>query len=188
MLAGRNWTQQFHLGALRNVNTRLMEQLGRDCGCDVIGDFEQAVPLARMLDRWNREGKLARTILYNLNPRDNEVFAALCGAFQDGSVRGKIQYGSAWWFLDQLYGMETKLQFLIYLSPMRSFIGMLTDSRSFLSFSRHDYFRRILCQVLGRDVTRGRLPRDYDLLGGLVRDICHDNAARYFQFPAKLTP
>ena len=186
MYAARNWTQQFHLGALRNVNTRLMEQLGRDCGCDVIGDFEQAVPLARMLDRWNREGKLARTILYNLNPRDNEVFAALSGAFQDGSVRGKIQYGSAWWFLDQLDGMEKQLETVSNLGLLRSFVGMLTDSRSFLSFSRHDYFRRILCQMLGRDVTRGRLPRDYDLLGGLVRDICHDNAARYFQFPTKV--
>ena len=186
MYAARDWTQQFHLGALRNVNTGLMQQLGRDCGCDVIGDFEQAAPLARMLDRWNREGRLARTMLYNLNPRDNEVFAAMCGAFQDGSVRGKIQYGSAWWFLDQLDGMEKQIESLSNLGLLRCFVGMLTDSRSFLSFSRHEYFRRILCNVLGRDVARGRLPRDFDLLGGLVRDICHDNAARYFQFPTKV--
>lgn len=181
--AERNWTQQFHLGALRNVNHQLMNQLGRDCGCDVIGDFEQAVPLARMLDRWHRNGQLARTILYNLNPRDNEVMVALCGAFQDGSVQGKIQYGSAWWFLDQLDGMEKQINALSNLGLLSCFVGMLTDSRSFLSFSRHEYFRRILCNLLGRDVVRGRLPRDYALLGSLVRNICHDNAARYFQFP-----
>ena len=182
LYAARGWTQQFHLGALRNVNGLLMSQLGRDCGADVIGDFEQARPLAALLDRWNREGRLAKTILYNLNPRDNEVFAALCGAFQDGSSAGKIQYGSAWWFLDQLDGMEKQIEALSNLGLLSCFVGMLTDSRSFLSFRRHEYFRRILCNVLGRDVERGRLPKDLDLLGGLVRDICHDNAARYFGF------
>ena len=182
LYAEHGWVQQFHLGALRNVNTGLMQQLGRDCGCDVIGDFEQAAPLARMLDRWNRQGQLAKTILYNLNPRDNEVFAALCGAFQDGSQPGKIQYGSAWWFLDQLDGMEKQLDALSNLGLLSCFVGMLTDSRSFLSFSRHEYFRRILCNLLGRDVERGRLPRDFTLLGRLVQDICHDNAARYFGF------
>ncbi len=179
------WTQQFHLGALRNVNGRLQQLLGRDCGCDVIGDFEQARPLARMLDRWDRQGRLARTIVYNLNPRDNELFAALCGAFQDGSTPGKIQYGSAWWFLDQLDGMERQLEAVSNLGLLRHFVGMLTDSRSFLSFSRHAYFRRILCNVLGRDVVRGRLPRDFELLGDLVRKVCHDNAARYFGFAAE---
>lgn len=183
MYAERQWTQQFHLGALRNVNTRLLKHVGRDCGCDVIGDFDQIRPLARLLDRWDQQGKLARTILYNLNPRDNEAMAALIGSFQDGSVRGKIQYGSAWWFLDQLDGMEKQLEALSNLGLLSCFVGMLTDSRSFLSFSRHDYFRRILCNLLGRDVVRSRLPRDYDLLGRLVRDLCHDNAARYFKFP-----
>lgn len=183
LYAEQNWTQQFHLGALRNVNTRLMNRFGRDCGGDVIGDFEQAAPLARMLDRWDRSGKLARTILYNLNPRDNEVIAAMTGAFQDGETRGKIQYGSAWWFLDQIDGMERQLEALSNLGQLSCFVGMLTDSRSFLSFSRHDYFRRILCNLLGRDIERGRLPRDYDWIGGMVRDISYHNARRYFQFP-----
>lgn len=184
MYAARGWTQQFHLGALRNVNSRLLSQLGRDCGCDVIGDFDQARPLARLLDRWERTGQLARTIVYNLNPRDNEVLAALCGAFQDGTIAGKIQYGSAWWFLDQLDGMERQLDTLSNLGLLRHFVGMLTDSRSFLSFSRHAYFRRLLCNMLGRDVERGRLPRDFALLGALVREVCHDNAQRYFGFPS----
>ena len=183
MYAKRDWTQQFHLGALRNVNSRMMAALGRDCGVDVIGDFDQARPLARMLDRWERKGKLARTILYNLNPRDNEVFAAMCGAFQDGSVRGKVQYGSAWWFLDQRDGMEKQLETLSNLGLLSCFVGMLTDSRSFLSFSRHEYFRRIFCNILGRDAEAGLIPRDMDLLATLVRDVCHDNAVRYFRFP-----
>jgi glucuronate isomerase len=183
MYAERNWTQQFHLGALRNVNTRIRRAFGADAGCDVIGDFDQAVPLARALDRWDREGKLARTILYNLNPRDNEAFAAMCGAFQDGSTPGKIQFGSAWWFLDQLDGMEKQLESLSHIGLISRFVGMTTDARSFLSFSRHAYFRRLLCNLLATDVARGRLPRDMDLLSGLMRDICHDNAARYFRFP-----
>lgn len=186
LYAEYDWTQQFHLGALRNVAARLHRRLGRDCGGDVIGDFDQARPLARLLDRWDREGCLARTILYNLNPRDNEVFAALAGAFQDGASPGKIQYGSAWWYLDQLDGIERQLDALSSLGLLSRFVGMVTDSRSLLSFSRHEYFRRVLCNVLGRDVERGRLPRDYDLLGGLVRDVCHDNAARYFRFPDSL--
>jgi glucuronate isomerase len=188
LYAERSWTQQFHLGALRNVNGRLLRSLGRDCGCDVIGDFEQARPLARLLDRWDRDGRLARTIVYNLNPRDNELFAALIGAFQDGSCPGKIQYGSGWWFLDQLDGMTRQLEALSNLGLLSRFVGMLTDSRSFLSFSRHAYFRRLLCNLLGRDMERGQLPRDFDLVGALVRDVCHDNAARYFQFPAPERP
>lgn len=184
MYAERDWTQQFHLGALRNVNTRMQRALGRDSGYDVIGDFEQARPLARALDRWDAEGKLARTILYNLNPRDNEVFACICGAFQDGQTRGKVQYGSGWWFLDQLDGMTRQIEALSTIGLLSQFVGMLTDSRSFLSFSRHAYFRRLLCNILATDVARGRLPRDRALLDGLVRDICHDNAARYFRFSA----
>ncbi len=185
MYALRNWTQQFHLGALRNVNTRMERALGRDAGFDVIGDFEQARPLSRALDRWEADGSLAKTILYNLNPRDNEVFAAICGAFQGGGIRGRIQYGSAWWFLDQLDGMQRHLEALSTLGLLSTFVGMLTDSRSFLSFSRHAYFRRLLCSLLGQDVSRGRLPRDMELLAALVRDISHDNAARYFKFPTR---
>ncbi len=183
MYAERDWTQQFHLGALRNVNTRMQRALGRDAGYDVIGDFDQAAPLARALDRWDRENKLARTVLYNLNPRDNEVLAAMCGAFQDGVTPGKIQFGSGWWFLDQLDGMTKQMEALSNLGLLSPFVGMLTDSRSFLSFCRHAYFRRLLCNILATDVARGRLPRDLDLLCGLVRGICHDNAARYFRFP-----
>ncbi len=182
MYAERDWTQQFHLGALRNVNTRMQRMLGRDSGYDVIGDFEQARPLARALDRWDAEGRLARTIIYNLNPRDNEVFASICGAFQDGVTRGKMQFGSGWWFLDQLDGMTRQIEALSTIGLLSQFVGMLTDSRSFLSFSRHAYFRRLLCNILATDVARGRLPRDRALLNGLVRDICHDNAARYFRF------
>ncbi|MCS6772296.1 MAG: glucuronate isomerase [Kiritimatiellae bacterium] len=185
MYAELGWTQQFHLGALRNVNSRLLREIGRDAGCDVIGDFEQARPLARALDRWASAGKLARTILYNLNPRDNEVFAAMCGAFQDGETAGKIQYGAAWWFLDQLDGMTKQIEALSNLGLLSTFVGMLTDSRSFLSFSRHAYFRRLLCNILAEDVRRGRLPRDQSLLEHLVRSICYENAIRFFRFPEK---
>ena len=182
MYARLGWTQQFHLGALRNVNTGMLQRLGRDCGCDVIGDFEQARPLAAMLARWEEKGQLAKTILYNLNPRDSHTFACMCGAFQGGGLRGKIQYGSAWWFLDQLHGMEEQIEALSNLGLLSCFVGMLTDSRSFLSFSRHEYFRRLLCNMIGRDIARGMIPDDLDLAAQLVRNICHDNAARYFEF------
>jgi glucuronate isomerase len=180
----KGWTQQFHLGALRNTNTRIARNVGRDSGCDSIGDFELGRPLVRFLDRLDAHDRLARTILYNLNPRDNELVAAMTGNFQDGVIPGKIQYGSAWWFLDQKDGMEKQLEALSNLGLLGQFVGMVTDSRSFLSYSRHDYFRRILCNLLGRDMDRGLLPRDLDLLGGLVQDVCYRNAVAYFRFPS----
>ncbi len=176
----RGWTQQFHLGAIRNLNTRMQKLLGADSGFDAIGDASIAGPVAKFLDRLDASSELGRTILYNLNPRDNEVLASLIGCFQDSAIPGKIQYGSAWWFLDQLDGMEKQMDALSNLGLLARFVGMLTDSRSFLSYSRHEYFRRLLCQMLGRDVARGRLPNDPKLLGGLVEDICFRNARAYF--------
>ncbi|MCF8247055.1 MAG: glucuronate isomerase [Saprospiraceae bacterium] len=182
MYHAKGWVQQFHLGALRNQNTRLLRQLGPDTGFDSIGDFSQATSLGRFLDRLDNENCLAKTILYNLNPRDNEVFATMAGNFNDGSVAGKMQYGSAWWFLDQLDGMEKQINVLSNMGLLPRFVGMLTDSRSFLSFPRHEYFRRLLCHVFGRDVERGHLPDDLGMLGEMVRGICYGNAKRYFGF------
>jgi len=176
----RGWVQQFHLGALRNNNTRMLKNLGPDTGFDSIGDFEIARPLAKFLDRLDRDNRLAKTILYNLNPRDNEVLATMIGNFQDGSVPGKMQFGSAWWFLDQLEGMEKQIHALSQMGLLSRFVGMLTDSRSFLSYSRHEYFRRLLCNILGQDVRRGLLPDDRELLGEMVTDICFRNARGYF--------
>ena len=178
----KGWTQQFHFGALRNNNTRFLERLGPDTGFDSIGDLELARPLSRMLDQLDRKGKLTRTILYNLNPRDNELLAAMLGNFQDGSVPGKMQFGSGWWFLDQKDGIEKQIEALSNMSLLSCFVGMLTDSRSFLSYTRHEYFRRVLCNLLGGEMTRGILPNDMDLVGGMVKDICYNNAARYFGF------
>ncbi|MEZ4960552.1 MAG: glucuronate isomerase [Saprospiraceae bacterium] len=178
----KGWVQQFHLGALRNQNSRLLRQLGPDTGFDSIGDFSQARALGRLLDRLDSSNQLAKTILYNLNPRDNEVFAAMAGNFNDGTVPGKMQYGSAWWFLDQLDGMEKQINTLSNMGLLSRFIGMLTDSRSFLSFPRHEYFRRLLCNIFGRDVERGQLPVDSDLLGKVVLDVCYRNAKGYFGF------
>ena len=179
----RGWVQQFHLGALRNNNTRLRRALGPDTGFDSIGEFDMARPLSRFLDRLDESNQLAKTILYNLNPRDNALFATMIGNFQDGTVPGKMQYGSAWWFLDQLDGMTAQMDALSNLGLLSRFVGMLTDSRSFLSYSRHDYFRRLLCQVLGDDVRRGRLPDDRETLGRLVANVCFFNARDYFGFP-----
>ena len=176
------WAQQFHLGALRNTNSRMFKALGPDIGCDSIGDFEIARPLARFLDRLDRNNCLTRTILYNLNPRDNAVIAAMIGNFQDGSEPGKMQFGAAWWFLDQLDGMTRQIEALSQLGLLSRFIGMLTDSRSFLSFTRHEYFRRLLCNILGGDMVRGLIPEDIEMVGAMVRDICTHNAARYFRF------
>ncbi len=178
----KGWTQQFHLGALRNNNSRMMRILGADTGFDSIGDFSQAAPLAKFLDRLDSSDQLPKTILYNLNPRDNEVMATMAGNFNDGSTPGKIQYGSAWWFLDQKDGMEKQMNALSNLGLLSRFVGMLTDSRSFLSYSRHDYFRRILCNLLGKDVANGELPEDMDWLGQVVENICYNNANEYFQF------
>ncbi len=180
--AQRGWTQQFHLGALRNNNSRLLRDLGPDTGFDSIGDFGQAIPLSRFLDRLDRDNQLAKTILYNLNPADNAVFAAMVGNFNDGSIPGKVQWGSAWWFLDQKDGMEQQLNALSNLGLLARFVGMLTDSRSFLSFPRHEYFRRILCNLIGKDVANGELPHDLSLLGPLVQGVCYYNAKNYFGF------
>ena len=155
----RGWVQQFHLGALRNNNTRLRARSGPTPGLDSIGDFEQARPLARFLDRLDETDQLAKTILYNLNPRDNELFATMIGNFQDGSVPGKMQYGAAWWFLDQKDGMEAQMTRSPNMGLLSRFVGMITDSRSFLSYSRHEYFRRLLCNLLGNDVRRGARAR-----------------------------
>ena len=179
----RGWAQQFHLGALRNNNTRLLTSLGPDTGFDSIGDVEIGRPLSRFLDRLDATNQLAKTILYNLNPRDNALVATMIGNFQDGTVPGKLQYGSAWWFLDQLDGMTDQMNALSTMGLLARFVGMVTDSRSFLSYSRHEYFRRLLCNLVGEDVRRGRLPDDRDLLSTLVRNVSFGNAQRYFGFP-----
>ena len=182
MDAEAGWVQQLHLGALRNNCTRLFKTLGPDVGCDSIADFEVAKPLSKFLDRLDTNGKLPKTILYNLNPRDNALFATMIGNFQDGSAPGKIQYGSAWWFLDQKDRMEEHIRALSNMGLLSRFVGMLTDSRSFLSYPRHEYFRRILCNILGNDVEVGLLPANPDLsgLGKMVEDICFNNARSYF--------
>ena len=174
------WVQQFHLGALRNNNTRLFQSLGPDTGFDSIGDFEIARPLSKLLDRLDQQNRLAKTILYNLNPRDNYLIATMLGNFQDGSVPGKMQFGSGWWFLDQKEGMTWQLNALSNLGLLSHFVGMLTDSRSFLSYPRHEYFRRILCNLIGKDVSSGELPADMALLGKMVQDISFYNARNYF--------
>ena len=178
----RGWTQQFHVGAMRNNSTRLFEKLGPDTGFDSIGDYAIGCSMSKFLDRLDKEDKLAKTILYNLNPRDNELIATMLGNFQDGSVPGKIQYGSGWWFLDQKDGMTRQMDALSSLGLLSRFVGMLTDSRSFLSYSRHEYFRRILCNLLGKDVENGELPADMELLGKMVEDISFNNAKEYFKF------
>jgi glucuronate isomerase len=178
----KGWTQQLHLGALRNNNSRMMRTLGADTGFDSIGDFPQARSLARFLDRLDTNNQLAKTILYNLNPADNDVFATMIGNFQDGTIAGKLQYGSGWWFLDQLDGMRRQIDALSNMGLLSRFVGMLTDSRSFLSYPRHEYFRRLLCDLLGSEMQRGLLPMDVELIGGMVRDICYNNAESYFGF------
>lgn len=175
----RGWVQQFHLGALRNTNARARRTLGPDKGFDSIGDFDQAAPLARFLDRLDDSNQLAKTILYNLNPRDNELFASMVGNFQDGTAAGKMQYGAAWWFLDQKDGMEAQLRALSNLGLFSRFVGMVTDSRSFLSYSRHEYYRRLVCNLLGNDVRSGVLPDDRELLAGAVKKVCFHNAKAY---------
>ncbi len=180
MDAERGWVMQLHLGALRNANTRRRQTLGPDTGFDSTGDFETARPLAKFLDRLDNIGKLPKTIIYNLNPTDNEVIATMVGNFQDGSAPGKMQFGSAWWFLDQKDGIEKQIEVLSNMGLLSRFVGMLTDSRSFFSFPRHEYFRRILCNILGSDVEGGLLPNDMGLLGRMVEDICFNNAAEYF--------
>ncbi|GAA4452776.1 glucuronate isomerase [Nibrella saemangeumensis] len=178
----KGWTQQFHLGALRNNNRRLLRELGPDTGWDSIGDFAQARSLSRFLGGLDDQDKLAKTIIYNLNPADNEVIATMAGNFNDGSVPGKIQFGSGWWFMDQKDGMEKQMNALSNMGLLSRFVGMLTDSRSFLSYPRHEYFRRILCNLYGNDVENGELPNDVEWIGKLVQDICYNNAKGYFGF------
>jgi len=182
--AEKGWTKQLHLGALRDPNTRRAALLGSDSGCDTIGDFPQAAGLVHYLDRLSRRDHLPKIIIYNLNPADTHLFAAMPGSFQDGSLAGKLQYGSAWWFLDQEDGIRAQLNALSNLGLLSRFVGMLTDSRSFLSYPRHEYFRRILCDLLGAEVASGRLPDRRDWLRDLVADVCYRNAKNYFGFPA----
>jgi len=181
--AEKGWVKQLHLGALRNNNTRALQKLGPDTGFDSMGDFPQAAALSAYLDRLDQENALPKTILYNNNPADNCVFAAMIGNFQDGSVAGKIQFGSGWWFLDQKEGIEWQLNALSNLGLLSRFVGMITDSRSFMSYPRHEYFRRVLCNLLGRDVENGEIPDDDGLLGPLIRNVCYGNAERYFEWP-----
>lgn len=176
------WVQQFHLGALRNNNARMHRILGPDTGWDSIGDYPQAQKLSGFLNRLDSKDKLTKTIIYNLNPADNEVMATMIGNFNDGSVRGKVQFGSGWWFLDQKDGMTKQLNALSNMGLISCFIGMLTDSRSFLSFPRHEYFRRILCNLLGDEIQRGELPADMEWIGKMVSDISYNNAKEYFKF------
>lgn len=180
MDASQGWTQQLHLGAMRNNNSRMMARLGPDTGYDAMGDFEQGRHLSRLLDKLERTGKLGKTIVYSLNPRDNDMIPSILGCFQDGTVPGKMQMGSAWWFTDTKDGMTRQIEALSAVGVLSRFVGMLTDSRSLLSYPRHEYFRRILCNIIGGDVERGELPEDYALLGGMVRDICYNNAKEYF--------
>jgi glucuronate isomerase len=176
----KGWVQQYHVGALRNNNSRLLNQLGPDTGFDSIGDFSQAKNLSKFLNKLDSSNKLAKTILYNLNPADNEMLAAMTGNFNDGSVAGKMQFGAAWWFLDQKLGMINQLNALSNMGLLGRFVGMITDSRSFLSYPRHEYFRRILCNLIGNDVENGELPHDIEWLGKMVENICYFNAKKYF--------
>lgn len=178
----RGWVMQFHIGALRNNSSRMMKELGRDTGFDSIGDYEIARPLAKMLNRLDSEAKLPKTILFNSNPRDNELFSTMLGNFQDGSFPGKLQHGPPWWFLDQKEGIEAQIISLSNMGVLGEFIGMTTDSRSFLSYPRHDYFRRVLCNMLGEDMEKGIVPEDMDMVGGLVKKICFSNAGSFFGF------
>ncbi len=176
----RGWAQQLHVGAFRNNNTRLFQKLGADTGFDSIADYRQGPGLVRLLDKLDSSDQLAKTVLYNLNPADNELMATMIGNYQDGSAAGKMQFGSGWWFLDQKDGMEKQMNALSALGLLSRFVGMLTDSRSFLSYPRHEYFRRILCNLLGNDVENGEIPADMALLGQMVENICFNNAVEYF--------
>ncbi len=177
----KNWVQQFHIGALRNNNSRMLKTLGPDTGFDSISDLPVAQSMSKFLNRLDTDDRLAKTILYNLNPADNEVYATMLGNFQGGGIPGKIQWGSAWWFLDQKTGMEKHIEALSALGLLSRFVGMLTDSRSLLSYPRHEYFRRILCNILGNDMEKGEIPADFELVGKMVENISYHNAANYFK-------
>jgi len=176
----KGWVQQYHIGALRNNNSRMKQLLGPDTGWDSIGDFPQARALSKFFDRLDSQDKLAKTIIYNLNPADNELIATMTGNFNDGSVAAKVQFGSAWWFLDQKDGMVKQINALSNMGLLSRFVGMLTDSRSFLSFPRHEYFRRILCELFGQEIENGELPNDLVWVGEVIQNICFNNAKNYF--------
>lgn len=178
----KGWVQQFHLGALRNTNTRKLEAFGPDTGFDSIGDYPQAAGMAALFDKLEQTAELTKSIVYNVNPTYNEVFAAMVGNFNEGPSRGKIQFGSAWWFMDQLDGMEKQINALSHIGVLSCFVGMLTDSRSFLSYSRHEYFRRLLCNIFGKDIEAGYLPDDEKWIGSVIQDICYHNASQYFNW------
>ena len=180
--ADKGWTMQLHYGVLRNNSGRKMSTFGPDAGCDSIGDWATGEGMSKHFDRLDRLGKLPKTIVYNINPRDNEMIATMCGNFQDGVTAGKMQFGGAWWFMDQLDGMARQIETLSQLGLLSQYVGMLTDSRSFLSYARHEYFRRLFCNILGRDMSNGRMPNDMKLAGKLVGDVCYHNARNYFGF------
>lgn len=184
MDAKKGWVYQLHVGAIRNNNSRMMKQLGRDTGFDSIGDFDLASSLAHLLNRLDTQDNLPKVILYNSNPRDNELMATMIGNFQDGSVAGKLQHGPPWWFLDQKDGIEAHIESLSNMGVLSQFIGMTTDSRSFLSYPRHEYYRRVLCNMLGNDIDQGLLPADFNLVGNLAKDISFKNANTFFDFKA----
>jgi glucuronate isomerase len=181
--AEKGWTKQLHLGSYRNGNTRANKTLGRDTGFDAIGDWPQAESLARYLDRLDQDNRLPKIIVYNVNPADNYVFATIIGSFQDGSIPGKVQFGSGWWFLDQKEGMEWQMNALSNCGLLSRFVGMVTDSRSFMSHPRHEYFRRVLCNLIGNEIEAGELPDDEELIGSMIRNICFENARRLLELP-----
>lgn len=178
----KGWVQQYHVGALRSNSSRMLRELGPDTGFDSIGDFLQGKELSAFLNRLDNNNKLAKTILYNLNPADNALFATMAGNFNDGAIPGKMQYGSAWWFLDQKDGMIQQINALSNMGLLSRFVGMLTDSRSFLSFPRHEYFRRILCNIFGEEIEDGELPDDLEWTGKVIQNICYNNAKNYFNW------
>jgi len=176
----KEWAQQFHVGAIRNNNSRRFHELGPDTGFDSIGDYDMARTMSRFLDKLDSQGQLAKTIVYNLNPVDNAMMVTMINNFNDGVIPGKMQFGSGWWFMDQKYGMIDQMNTLSSLGLLSRFVGMLTDSRSFLSYPRHEYFRRILCNLIGTDVENGEIPHDREMIGAMVRNICYHNAKSYF--------
>ncbi len=178
----KGWVQQYHLGALRNANSRAFKNAGPDTGWDSIGDFSQARALSKFLDKLDVDNKLAKTIIYNVNPSDNEIFASMTGNFNDGSIAGKVQFGSAWWFLDQKDGMTKQMNALSNIGLLARLVGMLTDSRSFMSYPRHEYFRRLVCNMFAEDIENGLLPNDLKWTGKIIQDICYYNAQQYFDF------
>jgi glucuronate isomerase len=178
----KRWVQQYHIGAFRNNNSRKYQECGPDTGWDSIGDFSQGKSTTKFLNRLDSTNQLTKTIIYNLNPSDNALMAAMIGNFNDGTVAGKIQFGSAWWFLDQKDGMTQQLNALSNMGLMSRMVGMLTDSRSFLSYPRHEYFRRIICNLFGEEIEKGELPNDLEWTGKIIQNICYNNAKEYFEW------